>query len=236
MASSWPPIRPVCSAKPTALRAVDLAGDPHVVTLVGGRPVRRGAVGQRAVQVLLLQHLAELLRPPVGDQELDPGVRAGAAVAVVPEHRADPGPHVGDLLGPDEDPQPLGEHRVGGQPAPDPQVVPDLAPGVAHADERDVVDLVVGAVVRATGDRGLELARQVGERRVTHVLVDGLGDRRRSRPAPRRPAPRPAGSPGSPGGCHRRPRWWTGRRPPAAPRSPGRPRSGSSAAGRSAGR
>ena len=50
---------------------------------------------------------------------------------------------------------------------------------MADGGERDVVDLVVGALGRAAADRGLELARQVGERRVADVPVVDGGDLRR---------------------------------------------------------
>src|SRR3712207_7231278 len=48
-------------------------------------------------------------------EELDAGAVALPAVPVVPEHRRDAGPDLGHLVGPDEDAQPLGEHRGGRQ-------------------------------------------------------------------------------------------------------------------------
>src|SRR3712207_6873557 len=51
------------------------------------------------------------------------------------------GPDVGDLVGPDEHADPLGEHRVGRQAPADPQVVAGLTVGVDDAHEGDVVDL-----------------------------------------------------------------------------------------------
>ena len=156
-------------AVPVALRV-----HAHVVADAVARRVRRRAVRQRVPEVLLLEHLAELLRAPVRDQELDPGPVPQPAVAVVAEQPGHPGPDLGDLAGPDERAQPLADHRVGGQAAADPQVVPGLPVVVDHADERDVVDLVDGALRRAAADRGLELARQVGERGVADVA---LGDR-----------------------------------------------------------
>ena len=117
-----------------------------------------------------------------------------AAVAVVAEDRHHAGPDVADLVRADEDAEPFGEARVRRQAAADPQVETGRAVGADDTDEGDVVDLVVGAVPRAAGDRGLELARQVRERRVAEVLVDGLAQGRRPRRAPsRRPRPR-AGS------------------------------------------
>jgi hypothetical protein len=96
-------------------------------------------------------------------------VHARAAVAVVAEHRADPGPHLRDPGRLDEDAEADAELGVGGQAAADPQVVADGAVLEPHADEGDVVDLVVRAVHRAARDRRLELARQVRERRVADV-------------------------------------------------------------------
>jgi hypothetical protein len=78
------------------------------------------------------------------------------------------------LLRPDERAEPLGEHRVGGQAAADPDVVAGLALVVDHADERDVVDLVDRALRRAAGQRRLELARQVGELRAADVALGDL--------------------------------------------------------------
>ena len=62
------------------------------------------------------------------------------------------------------------EHRVGRQAAADPQVEAGAVLGVDDADEGDVVDLVHD-VLQAAGDRGLELARQVGELRVADVAL-----------------------------------------------------------------
>ncbi len=140
---------------------------------------RRGAVRQRVPEVLLLQHLTELLRPPVRDQELDPGPVPQPAVAVVPEQPGHPRPHLGDLAGPDERAEALPDHRVGGQAAADPQVIPGLSGLVDHPDERHVVDFVDGALRRAAADRGLELARQVGERGVADVRLADRRDLRR---------------------------------------------------------
>ena len=60
----------------------------------GGRGV---AADELAAEVLLLEHLAELLDAPVGDQELQPGARAQPAVAVVAEDRGDALPDVGHV-------------------------------------------------------------------------------------------------------------------------------------------
>ena len=115
------------------------------------------------VQVLVLEHLAEPLGAPVGDQELQPRPVAQPPVAVVAEDADDPGPHVGHLVQRHPGAQPLRQHRVGRQPAADPHVEAGAVLGVHHAHEGDVVDLVRDVVARRPGDRRLELARQVGE-------------------------------------------------------------------------
>ena len=72
----------------------------------------------------------------------------------------------------------LGEHRVRGETAADPQVEAGPVLGMVDADEGDVVDLG-GAVERGVaGRRGLELARQVGVLRVADVAALDLGQRR----------------------------------------------------------
>ena len=130
------------------------------------------------MQVLVLQHLAELLRAPVGDQELQAGLGPQPAVAVVAEDRGDALPDVGDLVERDPHAELLGEHRVGGQAAADPDVEAGAVLGVDRADERDVVDLGRDVVARVAGERGLELARQVGELRVAERAALDLGERR----------------------------------------------------------
>ena len=231
-----PLIRPVRSAKPTALLPSFCFGDADVVALVVLGRRGGGAVGQRLVQVLVLQHLAELLRAPVGHQELDAGAVALPAVAVVAEDRGAGRPDVGHLVGTDEDADPLAEHRVGRQPAADEEVVAGLAACVADADEGDVVDLGLGAVVDAARHRRLPLAREVAELRVADVLRDGRGDDVGGvedlvlEDAGQRAAEHDARDVAA--GLHAT----TAPRTPAAPRSPGRPRSGSSGTARSAGR
>src|SRR6185437_10508764 len=158
--------------------AVGLLGQPGVPA-GPGVPLRLRSVRQRRVQVVLLQHLPEPLGAPVGEQELQPRVLAGPAVAVVAEDPGDPGPHLGDPVRLDERAEPLAELRVRGQAAADPQVESGPAVRPDHADERHVVDLVVGAVVRAAGDRRLVLAGQVGELGVADVAVAHLAQRRR---------------------------------------------------------
>ena len=198
--------------------------------IAGGGPSR-----SRAAQVLGLEHLAEPLGPPVGDEELQPGPGAQPAVAVVAEDADDAGPDVGHLVDRHPGAEPLGEHRVGRQPAADPQVEAGTVLRVDDADEGDVVaprattsGSHATAVLNLRGrleNSGEPMYRRwissIARRRVEH-----LGGRDSGHRASRAP----------PAGCRRTPRWWTGRRPPAAARSPEHPRPGSSATGRSAGR
>ncbi len=106
------------------------------------RQLGRRAVDQLAAQVLLLQHLPEPLHAPVGDQELQPGAVAQPAVAVVAEDPDHAGPDVRHLGQRHPHAESLGEHRVGGQAAADPQVEAGAVLRVDHAEERDVVGLV----------------------------------------------------------------------------------------------
>src|SRR5205823_8491313 len=110
-----------------------LAPYADVVALAPWR-LRRRAVRQRTAEVLLLEHLTELLRAPVGHEELQPRPVARLAIAVVAEQPRDGAPHLGHLVRFDEDTEPLREHRVGRQASADPQVEADAA-FVLHRDE-----------------------------------------------------------------------------------------------------
>ena len=166
---------PGAQGHPDREAAVALPCDPHMVARVGfGRRGRR-TVRQGFLEVFRLEDLPEPLRPPVPDEELQPGPVAAAPVAVVAEQRGDPGPGVGDQVRLDEPAQPLPQHAAPstGRRRPTGR---SRAPssGCVHADERDVVDLVQGALVGTAGHRALELAGQVGEVRVADVALDGL--------------------------------------------------------------
>ena len=76
---------------------------------------------------------------PVGDQELEPGPGPQPPVAVVAEDPHDPLPHLGHVLERHPRAEPLGQHRVGRQPAADPHVEARPVLGVVDADERHVV-------------------------------------------------------------------------------------------------
>jgi hypothetical protein len=129
------------------------------------------------VQVLVLQHLPELLDAPVRDQELDPRAVPQPAVAVVAEDRDDALPDVRDLVERHPDTRALRDLRVGREAAADPQVEARAVLGVHDADERDVVDLVRDVLLPR--DRGLELARQVGELLAADVALEDRVDRGR---------------------------------------------------------
>ena len=71
-----------------------------------------------------------------------------------------------------------GEHRVRRQPAADPQVEAGAELGVHGADEGDVVHLGRDVLAGVAGQRGLELAGQVGVLRVADVAPLDLRQRR----------------------------------------------------------
>src|SRR5204862_3796464 len=127
---------------------------PDVIPLGVRRRRRRRTVGQRAAEVLRLEHLAEALGAPIGDEELEARTVSLASVAVIAEDAGDARPHVGNALRLHERAQALREVRIGREAAPDPQVEAD---GIvaANAHEGDVVDLVLRALLAAAGDRRL---------------------------------------------------------------------------------
>ena len=171
--STVPETRPAVGREADVEVAVVLLVHADVVA-VSDRRGRRGRADEGAAEVLVLEHLAELVDAPVGDQELQAGARAQPAVAVVAEDRRDALPDVGHLVERDPDAGLLGQHRVGRQPAADPQVEAGAELGVHGADERDVVGLGGDVVARVAGHGGLELARQVGEPRVADVAAEDL--------------------------------------------------------------
>jgi hypothetical protein len=173
--------------------AVLLAVDAHVVAPALDGLGRGRAVDELALEVVVLEDLAELLDAPVGDQELQAGAGAQPAVAVVAEDRDDALVDVRDLVQRDPGAQALADLRVGGETAADPDVETGAVLGVLHADERDVVDLVRHVQQRRAGDRRLELAGQVrevlvaddpaldhldGGRAVDDLVLGDPGDRR----------------------------------------------------------
>jgi hypothetical protein len=157
-------MRPTTGAAPTYLKRPSTSGRGRRC----GRPGRagslgRGVVDQRTVEVLVLQHLAELVLAPVGEQELQSRLGAQPTVAVVAEDARDGLPGVGHLVERDPHAELVRQHRVGGEAAADPEVEAGTVLGVHGADERHVVDLGCDVVAGVSGERGLELARQVGE-------------------------------------------------------------------------
>src|SRR3954449_9996103 len=164
----------------TDVEAAVLLGVHADVVAAAGRQGRGGAVDQGPAEVLLLEHLPELRDAPVGDQELEAGAGAQSPVAVVPEHRDHGLPGIGDLVERDPDAHLLREHRVGGEPAADPEVEPRAELGVHGADEGDVVDLRRGVEAGVSADRGLELAREVGVLRIADVAPLDLLERGRA--------------------------------------------------------
>src|SRR5699024_6039187 len=78
----------------------------------GSRGTRPGpAVDELAAEVILLQHLAELLDAPVGNKELQARAVANLAVSVVAEDADYAGPHLRDLIQGHPGTEPLGKHR-----------------------------------------------------------------------------------------------------------------------------
>src|SRR5699024_11052132 len=124
-------------------------------------------------------YFAELLRTPVGEQELQAGLVAQAPVAVVAEDRGDAEPGVDDLVGGDPGAEAFGEAGHDRQRTADPQVIADAVLGVVDGDEGAVVDLVDDVLAGVAGDRGLVLARQVRQARISDVAAGDLLDRRR---------------------------------------------------------
>ena len=155
--------------------AVLLLVDTDVVG-VPARLLRCRAIGQGASQIVVLEDSPEPLRPPLGHEELQPGLVAQATVAVVAEDADDAVPDVENVLRRDEGPQPLAQTRGGRQGAGHPQVVAGTEFGVVDADEGDVVDLVEDVEAGGAGDGRLELAGQIGQLGVTQVgVLDGTG-------------------------------------------------------------
>ncbi len=138
---------------------------------------RCGAVDQRPLQVFRFENLAEFLNPPVLDEKLQARLGAQSAIAVVPEEAHHRLPHVGNLIQWDPDADALGEHRVGGQPAADPQIQARAVLGVVHPDESDVIDLVHD--ILQTADGGLEFAWQIRILRFSDIAAHDLLDCRR---------------------------------------------------------
>ncbi len=102
-----------------------------------------------------------------------------AAVAVVAEQADHAGPHLRHQARLDEHADPLADVRVRREAAADPEVEPGAELGVQDADERDVVDLVLRALLPAPAHGRLELPRQVREGRIADVAALRLQQGRR---------------------------------------------------------
>src|SRR5699024_7269568 len=142
--------------------AVPLLVDADVVA-VAGVLARVRTVDELAAEVILLQHLAELLDAPVGNKELQARAVANLAVSVVAEDADYAGPHLRDLIQGHPGTEPLGKHRVGRQPAADPNVEARTVLRVIRTNKRQVLDLVGDILAGIAATRGLELASQVIE-------------------------------------------------------------------------
>ena len=169
-----PDTRPTLGAAPTKKRPSFWRKTPTWSAGVSGAP---GVVevDERALQVLGLEHLAELLDAPVGDQELQASPRAQTTVAVVAEDAGDALPQLRDLVDRHPGTEALGEMRVRRQAAADQDVEAGAVLGVDGPDERDVVGLRHHVVAGVPADRRLVLAREVREGLVADVpALDGL--------------------------------------------------------------
>ena len=149
----------------------------HVVAL-SERLGSGGSVGKGVPEVLVLQHLPELLGAPLGEEELQARLVAEAPVPVVAEDLRHPVPGVGDPVGSHERAEPLTQPGRRRQAAADPQVVTDAELGVLDCHEGHVVDLVHDVLARVPGDGRLELAGQVGQRGVADESRGDLVDLR----------------------------------------------------------
>jgi hypothetical protein len=113
--------------------AVGLPGDPDVVVT----PEVRGGAGPalELVAASTLELCAELVRADPVEEELEPGLAPlGPVLVRVAEDRGDLLDDVGRLRLGDEDVDPAGEARVGGEPAADAHVEPGR-PSSARAPE-----------------------------------------------------------------------------------------------------
>src|SRR5439155_27316827 len=137
-----------------------LGMDAEVVAVGIDRHARLDRGRQLAAE-LLLDGRAQPLHAPLVDQELDAGAGALGALALVAEDLGDRAADVRRLLRQREHVQPAAHLGGGAQAAADPDVVADDTV-LVHRDQADVVDLVLGATMRAGRDRDLELAREVG--------------------------------------------------------------------------
>ena len=116
--------------------------------------------------------------PHSSTQELRARARALEAVAVVAEQRGDLAGHLDRVLARDPRAEPPAHARRGAEAAADPHVVAGPEVRGVDADQADVVDLVLGAVVAAARDGDLVLARQVREAAVADEVRHELVARR----------------------------------------------------------
>src|SRR5579871_1431028 len=123
------------------------------------------------------EDFAELFRAPVSHQELEAGVVATLAVAVVAEYLGHGAADVRNLLRRDGDIEPLGEVGLCAEPAAHAHVeagLPSALPPAAHRRDAQVVDLRLVAVDRAAGDGDLVLAGQIGKVFIAQKIAGDL--------------------------------------------------------------
>ena len=154
-----------------------LRRDPDVVAHRGERGDRVGGVRQGTAEAQL-ELGAHAIDAPLVHEELRAGAGALEAVAVVAE---DGGQLLGDLdhvVDRSEHAETPSHARGGAESTADPHVIAVAELGIDDADEADVVDLVLRAVMAAGADRDLELARQIGEAAVADEVRRQLVDDR----------------------------------------------------------
>src|SRR5215213_11193031 len=147
-----------------------------VVTRRGG-DCRGRTVDQLSLQILGLQDLAEFLDSPVSNEELQAGAGPQPPVAVIaegPDHRR---PDLRYLIARHPGAHPLGQHWIRREATADPEVKTWPVLRVIYTDKGDVVHFGGDVVVRNPGQCRLELARQIGELRITDVTLRNIPDR-----------------------------------------------------------
>ena len=157
------------------MRAVVLGVDAEVV--LAAQAGRLGDAGPQRPADALDELLAEGLGTDAVEQELQPGATPlGAVLVGVAEDGGHALDDLGGLLGRHEDVDPAREAGRVGEPAAHAQIEAARAVGGDRGREGDVVDQPAGAVLGATRDRDLVLARKVRVELVAEeVAVDGLG-------------------------------------------------------------
>ncbi|MNC19331.1 hypothetical protein D3C75_672610 [compost metagenome] len=122
--------------------------------------------GGRQLSNNLRQLLQELLRSPVGHQELQAGMMALLPVAVITENGHNTNRHLQHVLRAYEYVQPFGQMGFGGQSASHPHMEACHFLAVDHLHSRcisQVIDFRMGGIVYIAGNGHFEFAGKIGE-------------------------------------------------------------------------